>query len=226
MNPIVIDPPDFDADAVWDGCIDWVDKHGGMAYSDGTPNMMAAAGADPGICSCPACHENYWHLGRKQRCRKCGFEYLTDAWPMYSYGVQNGHRREDRIHIPGAMKHPYYKYGFEHPVDDAWKEFHKLDWRRIMPVYETDHSISGTCRLRTIVATYDQLVTLLGESDRVNIDTDKVQAEFGGVLINDWIAVWDYYGNTPVEDNESWSLWGNSSAAMDRFVEKLEKLQS
>lgn len=131
MNPIVIDPPNFDEKKTWEECNEWVERHGGIVGVDGVPNMMAAAGADPGICSCPACHENYWMLGRRQRCVKCGFEYPTDAWPMYSYGTQASmkecpYKHEERL------SHLYYKYGFEHSAKTPWKEYKRLDWQKII----------------------------------------------------------------------------------------------
>jgi len=27
---------------------------------------------------------------------------------------------------------PYYRYGYEHPVDDAWKESKTIDWRIVV----------------------------------------------------------------------------------------------
>lgn len=121
MDPIVIDPPDFDQKAAWKECSDFVDECGGLSLSDGSPNWRAAFGADPGICSCPACGHHYWMWGRVQRCRDCGFEYPTDWWPMYSWGAQQ--LRSKRMH------HPYFKYGYEHPVADPWAERGKPEWR-------------------------------------------------------------------------------------------------
>ena len=129
-DPIVIDPPNFDPAAAWAECRAHVDQCGGLAHEDGSPNWNAAFGADPGICSCPACGEMYWAWGKVQRC-KCGFEYPTDWWPMYSWGVQatrsallqQSKRHEQR------MDHPYYRYGFEHPVADPWAEHDRQEWR-------------------------------------------------------------------------------------------------
>lgn len=115
MNPIVIDPHGFD-------------QAGGLAHEDGEPNWRAAFGADPGCCSCPACGETYWALGRRQRCVKCAFEYPTDWWPMYSWGSQAAGRKQVYQHAE-RMKHPYYRHGFENPVEDPWKEHHTEKWR-------------------------------------------------------------------------------------------------
>lgn len=131
MDPIVVDPPDFNADAAWDECKQWVDDHGGLS-NDNPRQMAAACGADPGCCACPACEAYYWMLGRRQRCRECGFEYPTDWWPMYSYGVSAGLSHLRRYHHDDRMKHPYYRYGFEHPVSDAWEESKRIDWRTAM----------------------------------------------------------------------------------------------
>ena len=127
-DPIVIDPPNFDQKEAWQECSDYVEQCGGMVHEDGEPNWRAAFGADPGCCSCPACGEMYWQWGRVQRCVVCAFEYPTDWWPMYSYGVQ-ATRRETRYKHEERMKHPYYRYGFEHPVEDPWKEHNKQEWR-------------------------------------------------------------------------------------------------
>lgn len=128
MNPIVIDPPNFDQDAAWQECRDYVDKCGGLVHEDGSTNWRAAFGADPGCCSCPACGETYWAWGRRQRCVKCAFEYPTGWWPMYSWGssAANSHRRYKHDE---RMTHPYYRYGFEHPVQDPWKETKTEAWR-------------------------------------------------------------------------------------------------
>lgn len=129
MDPIVIDPPNFDQAAAWAECRKWVDDCGGLDETNPS-HMRAASGADPGICSCPACGTMYWMWGRVQRCRMCEFEYPTDWWPMYSWGSsaskksqKSPYRQEER------MKHPYYRYGFEHPADDPWMECHKPAWQ-------------------------------------------------------------------------------------------------
>jgi hypothetical protein len=127
-DPIVVDPPGFDIDAAWQECKDYVDRCGGLSHPDGEPNMRAAFGADPGCCSCPACQEYHWAFGCVQKCTKCGFEYPTDWWPMYSYGAQaffceSKYKHEERL------SHPYYRYGFEHPVDRPQDEMHKIDWK-------------------------------------------------------------------------------------------------
>ena len=137
-NPIVIDPPDFDQHAAWKECGEYVEKCGGIQHDDGEINWRAAFGADPGFCSCPACGEMYWCWGRCQRCRVCEFEYPTDAWPMYSYGVQAAqsvkHRgpNETAYRHAERMDHPYYRYGFDHPTKDSYNAFRALPWRAIM----------------------------------------------------------------------------------------------
>lgn len=145
-DPIVIDPPGFDPNAGWKEHSDYVEQCGGLTHEDGDVNWRAAFGADPGICSCPACHTMYWAFGRKQRCRACNFEYPTDAWPMYSYGVQafsrkNGggkfavHTSLDQMHEE-RMSHPYYRYGFEHPPEekaDVHAEYKRINWRTVFP---------------------------------------------------------------------------------------------
>ena len=153
-NPIVIDPPGFDQDAAWKECRDHVEKCGGIATDDGEVNWRAAFGADPGCCSCPACGEFYWAWGRKQRCASCGFEYETDWWPMYSYGCGDARRlngslagpdretnerliRYTREQADRRMSHPYYRYGFEHPVADPWEEKGRIDWRAVMSAPST-----------------------------------------------------------------------------------------
>lgn len=146
LDPIVLEPAGLTLERGWDECKSYVEKCGGLTDEDGEVNWRAAFGADPGICSCPACHQKYWAWGTKQRCRQCGFEYPTDWWPMYSYGVNAVHRRSNvlapgnsievqaglrRLH-EARLAHPYYRYGYEHPVEDAWKERDKIDWRAVM----------------------------------------------------------------------------------------------
>lgn len=102
-----------------------------------TPNQDPP-GFDPGVCGCPACHELYWAWGNRQRCAKCGFEYPVNAWPMYAKGVQA--RRRDRANTDRGryghdqdMADPYYRYGYEHPIEtDLYEEFHKIDWRKVL----------------------------------------------------------------------------------------------
>jgi hypothetical protein len=149
MNPIVIDPPGFDQKAGWQECSDYVDKCGGLAYEDGEPNWRAAFGADPGVCSCPACGEMYWCWGRVQRCAVCQFEYPTDAWPAYSEGCDAGMRLSGKRVCPDAEAHermiaysnkkynqrkdnPYFLFGFEHPVANAYWHYEKTDWKFVL----------------------------------------------------------------------------------------------
>ena len=126
-DPIVIDPPGFDVEASWRATQAYVDR----MHAAGR-DFAAAAGADPGICSCPKCRVMYWAFGRRQRCRKCGFEYPTDAWPMYSWGVQASQRPDLAYRHEERLGHPYYRYGFEHPVEEAFEEFDRIDWQSVM----------------------------------------------------------------------------------------------
>lgn len=148
-DPIVIDPPGYDVAAGWKSCQDWVEQCGGIVDENGEANMWAASGADPGVTSCPNCKEYFWAFGRKIRCSECGFEFETDWWPMYSYGVGDANtlahpeRFPDPVfanrviagiheRMPERIKHPYYSYGFEHPVASAWDEHEQLPWKEIM----------------------------------------------------------------------------------------------
>jgi hypothetical protein len=139
-EPIILDPANLTPEQGWDECHRYVEKCGGLTDGDGEVNWRAAFGADPGICTCPACHQQYWAWGRRHRCRQCGFEYPTDWWPMYSYGVNaaTSEQRGSKVHIQNSQAlrdlherrlaaHPYYRYGFEHPVEDPWKEHDRID---------------------------------------------------------------------------------------------------
>lgn len=128
MDPIVIDPPNFDQKSAWRECREYVEKCGGLQHEDGEVNWRSAFGADPGCCSCPMCGEIYWMWGRVQRCVKCSFEYPTDWWTMYSWG-SSAAKSERRYRFDGYMKHPYYRFGFEHPVDDPWARSQTEEWR-------------------------------------------------------------------------------------------------
>ncbi len=134
FDPIVIDPRNTDVSAEWKECADYVDRCGGVTYPGGEVNWRAAFGADPGVCTCPSCHVYHWAFGNRQRCTQCGFEYPVDWWSMYAYGVNAA--REDRSKYPmlhlERLSHPYYRYGFEHPVDDAWKEHERIDWKAVL----------------------------------------------------------------------------------------------
>lgn len=133
-DPKVIDPPGFDPSAGWKEFREYVDQCGGLADEEGNVNWRAAFGADPGCCTCPNCGEYYWAWGRIIECLDCQFQFPTDWWAMYSWGVQatrNPVFRVDHIHKK-RLEHPYYRYGFEHPVNDAWKEHDKLPWKQII----------------------------------------------------------------------------------------------
>lgn len=146
LDPIILDPPGLTPEQGWTECDEYVEQCGGLTYSDGEPNWRAAFGADPGCCSCPACQQMYWAWGRKIQCVKCGFAFETDWWPMYSYGVREA-RRGSNVLAPGndisvqrglrdlhrrRISHPFYRYGYEHPVEDPWNERHKIDWRAVL----------------------------------------------------------------------------------------------
>jgi hypothetical protein len=128
-DPIVIDPPGFDMAKRWAECNE-ASEH--LSHEDGSVNWRAAFSADPGVCSCPACHEHFWAWGRVIRCTECGFEFPTDWWSMYAWGVQAGGNRKHRYRHAERMAHPYYRHGFEHPVDDAWEERERIDWRAVI----------------------------------------------------------------------------------------------
>ena len=133
IDPIVIDPPNFNIEREWAQHQKWVEEAGGLTHEDGEVNWRAAFSADPGICSCPACQQMYWAFGRRQRCAKCAFEYPTDWWGMYSYGVSAARgKKEKPYQHEKRMEHPYYRYGYEHPVDNAWEESKRIDWKEVM----------------------------------------------------------------------------------------------
>jgi len=145
MDPIVIDPPNFDQRAAWQECAEYVDKCGGLTHEDGEPNWRAAFGADPGVTSCPVCHEYYWAWGSKQRCVKCGFEYPTLWWPSYSKGVSDGLVMAGKrpAMTPGHASYikwrqamragdVYYWHGFNNPVEDAWGQSRAIDWKAVV----------------------------------------------------------------------------------------------
>lgn len=166
-DPIVIEPPDYDVSKGWEWCREYVESCGGLAYPDGEPNITAAAGADPGCCSCPNCHQYFWAFGRRIRCTECGFEFPTDWWPMYSYGCQHARRLNGSAQSPDPevqarlvayltaqleekMKHPYYRYGFDNPVANAWLTHDKLPWKEIMGQLECEHEYEGITQPGTV----------------------------------------------------------------------------
>lgn len=124
-DPIVIEPAGFDQASAWNEC-----QRDAARYRKDGREFFAAACADPGVVSCPACGESYWNWGSKQRCVVCSFEYPTDWWPMYSWGVGAAKNAKARYkHDERMRSSAYYRYGFEHPVADAWSEHNKIDWR-------------------------------------------------------------------------------------------------
>lgn len=99
-DPIVLDGTDIDA--VWKDCREQSDQ---LAKSNGK-DLLAAAGADPGIISCPKCGTLHWNIGQEQQCTQCKFQYHTDWWPMLSWGKQAGDMCAERIY------HPVYHYAY------------------------------------------------------------------------------------------------------------------
>lgn len=121
-DPIVLEPKGFDMEAAWGECAKYA---GGNDY-------FSASRADPGCCTCPNCHEYFWAWGRLIQCTECSFIFPTDWWPMYSYGVNAAHNAySDRLHAE-RLTSSYYQYGFEHPVEDAWVEHDKIDWKAVI----------------------------------------------------------------------------------------------
>jgi hypothetical protein len=49
-------------------------------------------------------------------------------WVRESKGCQREHQKR--------LAHPYYRYGFEHPVADAWDERLEIDWRSVDGIKE------------------------------------------------------------------------------------------
>jgi len=155
-DPIVIDPPGFDQKAAWEECRQYVDSCGGLTHEDGEPNWRAAFGADPGLCSCPCCHETYWCWGRRQKCAKCGFCYPTDWWPMYSYGAQHRQRldnpppswdadmmrRIEPMHQE-RMGHKYYRWAFENRATPSTEAAKVVAWRTIFPEDASERPTAG-----------------------------------------------------------------------------------
>lgn len=54
---------------------------------------------------------------------------------MYSYGVHAAKVRNQTKHLyrhEERMEHPYYRYGFENPVEDAWEQRDKIEWAKVL----------------------------------------------------------------------------------------------
>jgi hypothetical protein len=166
-DPVVIDPEGFDVSEAWRRCQEYVKGCGGLYHEDGEPNWRAAFGADPGVSSCPNCGQYYWAFGKRIRCSECAFEFPPDWWPMYSYGVSDGGLVKGFREIPDAdsrrrlvegvksrlterMQHPYYRYGFDHPVEDAWENRTKVPWKDIMGQLECEHEFEWITQPGTV----------------------------------------------------------------------------
>lgn len=144
-DPIVIEPAGFDPRAGWQECREHVDKCGGLSHEDGEPNWSAAFGADPGCMSCPNCGEMYWAWGTIAECLDCQFRFPTNWWAAYSWGTQQKKREENppsgvsprffvytRETHAQRIGHPYYAYGYNNPVEDAWAEHDKIKWKEVV----------------------------------------------------------------------------------------------
>lgn len=130
-EPIIIEPPGRTPKDGWDKCHAAVEERGGFGDGDQI-NIGAAFVADPGVCTCPNCHEHFWAWGTKLECTECHFQFPTDWWGMYSHGVAAARRIFVESLHQERLQNPYYQYGFEHPVADAWGEHEKIPWKQIM----------------------------------------------------------------------------------------------
>jgi hypothetical protein len=138
-DPIILWPK-ISPEEVMRDCAEWVEKHGGLADKNGEPNLMAAAGADPGCCSCPSCHEYHWSYGIIHKCPSCGLVYPTDWWCMFAWGSHAGRRdakgdldEMDKRHQAADKKrrgHPYWEYGYKHCFVEPWVEKSKIDFAK------------------------------------------------------------------------------------------------
>jgi hypothetical protein len=133
-DPIVIAPDGFSLHTAWRECTDYVTR-----MREAGREVAASFGADPGICSCPMCGASYWAWGLAQRCKVCQFEYPTDWWTMYAWGVAAANppawvRKSSSCQAEHRKRlaHPFYRYGFEHPVEDPWEERGRIDWRSVL----------------------------------------------------------------------------------------------
>ena len=48
---------------------------GKVQNNDGSFNMFVAAGADPGVTSCPNCKEYFWDEAEVLQCTECGTKF-------------------------------------------------------------------------------------------------------------------------------------------------------
>ena len=130
QDPIIIDPPDCDVEAIWREFVEFKHAHGGGEYEKTPPWLVAMCGS-PLIVSCPCCVEMTWLLGHVQKCRECGFVYPTDWRDKFVAGQRHGLamivlniRPENSYFCEQRNKHiwhAYYRWGFEHCREAAPK---------------------------------------------------------------------------------------------------------
>lgn len=145
---LIISPPELTANKVWDECEEHVKKHG-------IDTPRGAAGADPGLCSCPNCQQDYWCIGHIIQCTECGFKFPTDAWAEFSWGAQARARGDvDYVTKARVARHPYFAYGYNNTFDgerregfDFYRLFKRLDWKNIVGDVE---SVSNRSDLMSI----------------------------------------------------------------------------
>lgn len=136
-DPIILWPKVTPAE-VWEDCQKWVADKGGLG-EENPGQLMAAAGADPGCCSCPGCHEHHWAYGTIHKCPACGFVYPTDWWRMFAWGCAAGRRdaKEELTPVEQHCRdydekrrgHPYWEYGYKHRFEEPWAERKHIDWK-------------------------------------------------------------------------------------------------
>lgn len=140
-NPIVLDMTKKEVNDVWESCKQSMDD---LVESNGE-NMFAAMGADPGGVNCPFCWEDHWRIGKLHKCTKCHKIYITNWWPMYSWGcsaadMETVRQKKCSQEIFQRLKelqerrmpHPAYRWGYEHPVGSPWIERKKQPWDKIL----------------------------------------------------------------------------------------------
>ena len=60
--------------------------------------------------------------------RAAKLKAINYKWPSPGFAVSLELIHNER------MSHAYYKYGFEHPVDDPWERHDKTEWLKIPEV--------------------------------------------------------------------------------------------